>query len=246
MKRSRTQADQVAEVMRALGGYATLAELYQKIPVQQWGTKTPFATIRRILQTDRQQRFFRIRPGLWGLTDRQDEILRQLGIGAQEPPETVIEFNHAYYQGLALQIGQLRNHLVFAPKSDWKKPFLKGTLRDLITVDDVPPFTYEELCNRARTVDVVWFQQRPAGLFPYAFFEIEHTTDFQNSLLKFADFQDFRIRFFVVASVAREPEFRKRIRAVAFDGIRDWVKFVDYETLGRLYEREVYAQKAGI
>jgi hypothetical protein len=25
-----------------------------------------------------------------------------------------------------------------------------------------------------------------------------------------------------------------------------WVKFVDYETLVRLYEREVYAQKAGI
>jgi hypothetical protein len=54
------------------------------------------------------------------------------------------------------------------------------------------------------------------------------------------------MRFYIVARRERQGEFQKRIRASAFDAIRAWVKFVDYETLVRLYEREVYAQHAGL
>jgi hypothetical protein len=108
-------------------------------------------------------------------------------------------------------------------------------------VQQFPRFTYDSLCQRAQTVDVIWFHRREAGLFPNTFFEIEHTTDFNNALIKFAEFQDFRVRFYIVARRERQGEFQKRITASAFDAIRSWVKFVDYETLVRLYEREVYA-----
>jgi hypothetical protein len=242
--RRQTQADDVERALVALGGYATLADLYKRIPIQSWGTKTPFATVRRILQMDR--RFFRIRPGLWGLTAQRDRILDSLQIGEAASEEQQTAFDHTYYQGLALMIGKLRGYEVFAPKPDRSKPFLGKPLGAQVTVQQFPRFTYDALCQRAQTVDVIWFHRREAGLFPNSFFEIEHTTDFNNALIKFAEFQDFRVRFYIVARRERQGEFQKRIRASAFDAIRSWVKFVDYEMLVRLYEREVYAQQAGI
>jgi hypothetical protein len=239
-----TQADDVERALAALGGYATLADLYKRIPTQNWGTKTPFATVRRILQMDR--RFFRIRPGLWGLTAQRDRILDSLQIGAAASEEQQTAFDHTYYQGLALMIGKLRGYEVFAPKSDRGKPFLGERLGAQVSVQQFPRFTYDALCRRAQTIDVIWFHRREAGLFPNTFFEIEHTTDFNSALIKFTEFQDFRIRFYIVARKERQGEFQKRIRASAFDAIRSWVKFVDYEMLVRLYEREVYAQQAGI
>ncbi len=87
--------------MREKGGYATLKGLYALVPEKgwnkQWGTKTPFATIRRIVQKD--SRFFKIKPGLWGLTELFEEIMRKLSIDESASPEQVQEFDHSYYQG---------------------------------------------------------------------------------------------------------------------------------------------------
>ena len=242
--RRQTQADDVERALVELGGYATLADLYKRIPIQSWGTKTPFATVRRILQMD--PRFFRIRPGLWGLRAQRNSILDSLQIAETAPEEQQQAFDHTYYQGLALMIGRLRGYEVFAPKPDRGKPFLGEPLGAQVSVQEFPRFTYDTLCQRAQTIDVIWFHIREAGLFPNAYFEIEHTTDFNSALIKFAEFQDFRIRFYIVARRERQGEFQKRIRASVFDAIRAWVKFVDYETLVRLYEREVYAQHAGL
>ena len=70
------QHEAVLLAMKQNGGYATLGQLYQtapKIPGCTWGTKTPFATIRRIVQE--HEEFFKIRPGLWALTSEKEKVL---------------------------------------------------------------------------------------------------------------------------------------------------------------------------
>ena len=62
------QYEAVVQVMEENGGFATLGFLYQhalKVPGLQWKTKTPFASIRRIVQDERF--FYKIRAGLWAL-----------------------------------------------------------------------------------------------------------------------------------------------------------------------------------
>ncbi|MCS7300420.1 MAG: hypothetical protein NZ556_02525 [Fimbriimonadales bacterium] len=245
--RSHTQADQVEAALANLGGYATLAQLYDAVDWRSWGTRTPRATIRRILQKDPRRRFFRIRPGLWGLAKQKEEILQRLSIGADAPEEQLRAFDHTYYQGLAVEIGNLRRFETFVPKSDRGKPFSGKSLSDLVTLDDIPRFTYDDIVERARYVDVIWFRKRKEQfMFPDTFIEVEHTTDFTNSLVKFVEFQDFRARFFVIADSGRRGEFLKRLSASAFDSIREGVRFVDYETLARLYERELLAREADL
>lgn len=54
----------------------------------------------------------------------------------------------------------------------------------------LPQFSYKEIVQRCRTVDVVWLNERK---MPNSLFEVEHSTDIQNSLLKFSDLQDFKL-----------------------------------------------------
>ena len=44
------QYEQIIKMMEQLGGSATLGRLNQTIDISQWKTKTPYASIRRIVQ----------------------------------------------------------------------------------------------------------------------------------------------------------------------------------------------------
>lgn len=231
-----TQHEAVVEAMRRNGGFATLGHLYQaalKIPDSHWGTKTPFASIRRIVQVH-PELFFKIRPGLWALTAQREEVLEKLALAGQATSNQAEEFNHSYYQGLLVEIGNLKNYETFVPNQDKNKFFLERRLAEISTLRDFHNFTYDSLLKRARTVDVSWFNERK---LPKAFFEVEHSTDMRNSLLKFLDFEDFRINFFIVADVARKRDFESKISSPTFSPIRNIVKFLDYDTLANTHSK---------
>lgn len=59
------QHEAVIQTLEKLGGIATLGQLYREVPVGSWATKTPFASIRRIVQLRKE--IYKIKPGLYGL-----------------------------------------------------------------------------------------------------------------------------------------------------------------------------------
>ncbi len=73
---------------------------------------------------------------------------------------------------------------------------------------------------------------------PNSLFEVEHSTDIQNSLLKFYDLQDFYTRMVIVADENRRNEFEDKRRRSAFDEIKTRVNFLGYNTLVKQYEYE--------
>jgi len=177
------QYEVVIKVMEENGGYATLGYLYQhvlNVPGPVWKTKTPYASIRRIVQDDRF--FFKIRPGLWALNSHRDAILEEFAIDEESPEQKRQEFNHSYYQGLLVEIGNSRKFETFVPHQDKNRIYLSRPLSYYTTLDRFYEFTYTHIVRRAITVDVTWFNERK---LPDSFFEVEHTTDIQNSLLKF-------------------------------------------------------------
>lgn len=229
------QYEAVIQAMRESGGYATLGQLYRtalKIPGCHWGTKTPFASIRRIVQVY-PQHFFRIRPGLWALASQRKEVLEKLALHADATPRRPIEFDHTYYQGLLVEIGNLKRYETFVPSQDKNRPYMSRRLAEVATLREIPRFTHEQLLKRAKTVDVSWFNERN---LPHVFFEVEHSTDFRNSLQKFTEFRDFRIKFRVVAHEARRREFVDRLSEHLFAPVRPDTTFISYEGLSRWYE----------
>ena len=228
------QHEAVIEVMKSNGGFATLGHLYSealKIPGVEWKTKTPFASIRRIVQNDKL--FFKIRPGLWALKGMESQLPFRAFVRGSGSAN--LEFNHSYYQGLLVEIGNLKGFLTAVPNQDKNKLFLEKPLDTIVSAERFYQFTYDNIVRRAQTIDVVWFNER---LLPNSVFEVEHSTDFQNSLLKFLELQDFNLSLKIVAPEARRAEFHKKLSYEAFRPIVGRVNFVSYETVSDMHTKE--------
>lgn len=226
------QYEAVIQTLEKLGGQATLAELYvevMKIKDCHWGTKTPFASIRRIVQT--RPEIFRVRPGLWALRSYK----AKLGLTESERSAESVAQSHSYYQGLLVIIGNLRGFKTFVPQQDKNKLFINKPLGQLRTLQEIPPFSYDSIVERSATIDVIWFNARQ---LPNSLFEVEHATDIQNSLVKFCDLQDFHTRMVIVADESRQREFEHKRAYRAFAEIKDRVSFLGYNTLVKQYEYE--------
>lgn len=239
------QYEAVIQTMEQLGGIATLGQLYKDVlhlPGCEWKTKTPLASIRRIVQTRKE--IFKIKPGLYGLVTRKAELEAQ-GIVAEtksnQNSAEVQEFGHNYYQGLLLTVGKLRQFKCWSPNQDKNKKCLNSTIGSLRTLEEIPPFSYAHLVQRSATIDVIWFNHR--GM-PNSFFEIETSTDIQNSLLKFNDLQDFHARMLIVSNTKRRKEFEAKLRYSAFRDIAGRVNFLSCDSLVDQYERTIAASKA--
>ena len=243
------QNEAVIVTLERLGGIATLGQLNQevfKIKDCTWKTKTPFASIRRIVQQDKE--IYKIKPGLYGLKKMQVQH-EQDGIIVEtetnKKTKEIQEFNHAYYQGLLVTIGNLKKFSTFVPQQDKNKKFINQKLSDIRTLQNIPSFSYDELVHKSSTIDVLWFNQRN---MPHSLFEIEHTTDIQNSLLKFNDLQDFYTRMIIVADKCRKSEFESKLNYSSFNEIakNKRVVFLDYDSLIKQYEKTIEETTYGV
>lgn len=225
----KKQKEYVIEAMRRNGGYATFQQLNAMVDVSGWNTKTPFASIRRIVQTNSE--FFKIQPGLWALTEYETEVFSKLKINTQNE-KTLNSFTHSYFQGIIVEIGNMRKLDTYVPPQDKNKLFLENKLSDLTTINKIYTFTHPDILQRAKTVDTIWFNERK---MPCAFYEVEHTTDIKNSLNKFYELQDFRARFCIVAAKERKRQFDDIIHASIYNPIREIVEFIDYDALIKQY-----------
>jgi hypothetical protein len=238
--RNMKQHEAVIATLEKLGGVATLGQLNTevfKISDCTWATRTPFASIRRIVQLNKN--IYKIKPGLYGLV-RMKSLNESKGIlqetSKNKGSKENAEFTHSYYQGLLLHLGQLKKLETFVPRQDKNKRFIDQPLEELSTIHIVPSYSYPHIVQRSSTIDVIWFNERQ---MPHSFFEVEHSTDIQNSLAKFCDLQDFSARMFIVADTARTQEFDKKIKYTSFKGIGNRVQFLNYESLIRQYEHHI-------
>lgn len=224
-----TQEQQVIGTLRNQGGYATLRRLNEVMDFSTWKTKTPEASVRRIVQNS--DAIFRIQPGLWALEESRDKVLKKFNI-KEGDTSSIEQFNHAYYQGLLIEIGHYRNSSTYVPPQDQHRLFLDKELGDLTDHKLIPQFTFEALLRKARTVDVIWFNERN---MPTHFYEVEHTTDIKNSLSKFYELQDFFSSFYIVANSHRENEFKDKLNASIFSTIKSRVAFLSYEKVASFH-----------
>jgi len=228
------QWEAVVQTMETLWWIATLWELnYHVFQIQdcERKTKTPFASIRRIVQECPE--IYKIKPGLYGLVKCKKKN-EGLWIFEDTLGKNTEEFSHYFYQWLLVEIWNLKNFQTYVPRQDQNKSFLNKKLGDLCSLTQMYPFWYESLIKRAKTIDVIRFNSRN---MPNHFYEVEHSTDIQNSLLKFTELQDFNTRFTIVADKKREIEYETKLSQIAFDSIRKRVDFLDYDTLSQYHAK---------
>jgi hypothetical protein len=230
---AKSQREAVAEIMETNGGYITLQELYSKVihvkGVSWDGTKDLEANIRCLLQ--RRKDFFKIKPGLWALESFRDKLPDNIKILIDEglcDKSIQRDYTHYYYQGLIVDIGNLRDYTTYVPSQDKNRPYLDKTLKDVAKTVELPQFTFDKVIGVIKSIDVIWLNERN---FPTNVFEVEHTTNFKNSLIKFYELKDFATEMTIVASDKNRTKYEDVINLGVFREIKNRVKFIDYNKI---------------
>lgn len=238
-KKLFTSEEILEEIMLAHDGQASLGLINREYE-EKWKDKstlrgkTPLATLRGVAQ--KSPKFERIGIGVYALQ----------GVKRPQAPtaKTVAEKQerrHVDIQGMLLEIGNHDTHCADTYTPDKNGVFNEMLLGSIATIDKTPNFTYPYIVKVVRYVDVLWFNDRN---FPMHAFEVEHSTNFRNSLAKFCDLQDFHVKLSCVAESSRREKFEQELQRPAFRPIKDRCKFLSYEDIERDYNaaltRSVY------
>jgi hypothetical protein len=122
--------------------------------------------------------------------------------------------------------------ITYIPNQDKNKQFLDIQLKDIAHTADMYDFSYPRLVKYAKTVDVVWFNERK---MPCAFFEIEHTTDMKNSFIKYYELQDFNSSFYIIAEERKRQRFNDLLDQSIFVVMKNRIQFRSYEMLAQIH-----------
>lgn len=134
---------------------------------------------------------------------------------------------------MLVEIGKFSHQTTYVPAQDKNRLFIDKTLGEITDTIELPDFTYDDLKRKARTVDVIWFNERQ---MPSKFYEVEHTTDIKNSLSKFYELQDFNAGFYIVADASRKKEYEDKLHVSMFAPIEKRVQFLNYNQVVNMYE----------
>ena len=228
---TKTWAEAIEMAIVELGYIATLKDIYQLAPKYKgsFNGKTPNNTINERVQ--RNDNFIKLKPGLYGLKNHLDKLPDEFNPNVEKTEADEIIITHSYMQGLLLEIGNMQGYKTFTP--DKSGLFVKKKLDEIMGIKEVPKFTFDKIIQTTKYIDVIWFNERN---FPYQVFEVEHSTNFINSLVKFTDLQEFRVKMTIVAP-ERRKKFEQEKNRFAFEAISDRVEFYSYDQVEKEYKK---------
>jgi hypothetical protein len=240
-----TWSDAIIEVLKRHNNVVTLKSLHNEAPETYSNYnkiigKTPHKTINERVQRD--DRITKLAPGLYTLTEFLNDLPKEYNPKLQTK-EDKEKLNHISIQAILLQLGQLYKFDTYTP--DKSKKHLDKQLGDFSTLAEYPEFTYKRIIDRVKMIDVTWFNER---LFPSHIFEVEHSTDIKNALLKFLELMDFKAKMSIVSPKERENEFNKIMEQPVFKPMFNQVKFWHYGKVEKLYlsEKEILPLRAEV
>ncbi len=76
--------------------------------------------------------------------------------------------------------------------------------------------------------------------------EVEHSTNFRNSFLKFLELQDFATKMTIVATQERRAQFNREIAQATFCPINKRVNFINYSDVEKIYTASVTLASSNI
>lgn len=233
MPNKLTWSDAIEKVMLDNNGFAPLKLIYQEISKYRPKTgKTPDNTIQERVQRDKK--FIQIEVGVYALTSFLNKLPKTLK-HANAEEKNIRE--HANIQGMLLEIGNKKAEVENTYTNDKKWMFGSEKLGDLATLRDIPYFTYKDIITKSvKFADVIWFNERG---FPHTIFEVEHSTDFRDGFIKFAELQDFNAEFNFVAPENRKAKFLIESRKVAFRSLINRVNFFTYSEIENDYAQSL-------
>lgn len=233
----------IEQVLRDNGGVVSLEVLYKDIVKYRDVTTNREwkATLRGILYREMQQKGRIVRVGL-GVFALQDAVPKLTLFQRITRGENVQRkwLNHASIEGMLLELGNFYGYDTYTANA--QKHFDGKPLASIATLKDLPPFTFPDLLEQLRWIDVLWFERKPRP-FPKFAFEVEMKPNFRRALLRLYQLRDFNTTLYVVADDTKQKLFEKCLQDEPFHILRHRFAFFPIDKVLLLYQLRVQLAK---
>jgi hypothetical protein len=154
-------------------------------------------------------------------------------------PNIQIE-THPHAETLLLELGNMLGFDTYT--SDPSKSHNGTPLSQIAKLNEMPQFTHKKILETAREIDVIWFRDE----FPAYCFEVEHTTNVKDGLLRLYQVRHLNAKFYIVAPHEVETKFLTEVAKDPFNQISSRYKFKSYEDLSLMHQiaKEYYQIKS--
>lgn len=230
-----TKVDAIKALMEANGGTASLKNIYDNIEQFYPAAKVSKdweAGLRGVLYRDLGKTFKRVGLSLYAVIDYKEEA----------KPKTDKKRMHSYMEGICLELGNFKKYDTYtADPSALYRDNLH--LHDIATINDFPRFTYNDIIQQARLIDVIWFNKGDF-MFPQRVFEIVDSIGTLNGAFnRSLQLDNFRTKFFIVAPEEHHKKFNQTINLAPYNSRKDRFTFVNYDTMEQLYAHTAETNK---
>jgi len=226
-----TKVEAIQKVLEDNLGTASLEIIYQNI-IKYYPTVKDSddweSGVRGVLYREirNNRRFKKIGLSIYALGDYVEE---------QKPKKEDSLRMHSYIEGICIEIGNFKNYLTYTadPSAKYRDNL---NLQNFTTMNEVPIFSYNEVIQEVKRMDVIWFNSK--GLhFPQKVFEIVDSISTLNGAFnRCLQLKNFVTDFFIVAPEQHRNKFNQTLKLESYNLNNNRFKFINYDEIVELYE----------
>jgi hypothetical protein len=226
-----TKVEAIKKVIQDFNGVANWEQIYTNIEKYYPAAKVSKewkAGIRGVLYREirNKRNLKKVGLGLYALGDYKEENI------LEEKDKIKI---HNFMQGVLVETGNREKFETYTP--DKSKRYKENIyLFQIQTLTEVPEFTYSELINDIKWIDVLWFSKEKLK-FPIKIFEvIDSIGTLSKSLSRCLQLRNFNIEIFIVAPKEYEERYTAEINKQLYNEHRNRFRFINYELVKKWYK----------
>ena len=145
---------------------------------------------------------------------------------------------HSFIEGICLELGNFEQFDTYTP--DPAAIFKDNiSLSDLRTMSALPLFTYQEIVDVAKRIDVLWFNKNGFKFPKRAFEVVDSIGTLGDALTRTYQLVEFGLDFHIIGSKENERKFKDRITKEPFIRVTSRYKYQNYEEIINYYNKRL-------
>lgn len=229
-----TKVEAIKKVLEDNNGVATWEIIYNQIEKYYPSAKNSKewqAGIRGVLYREikNKRNFKQIGLGIFSLINFKEEDIHEI--------ENDNFRMHSYMEGICLEIGNFLKLKTYT--ADPSATFNNLPLNKISTIPEIPGFTYSEIINYAKRIDVIWFNEK-GYLFPKRAIEIiDSINTLEPALKRTLQLSEFNLDFYFICKKEHVTKIQKEINAEPYMRLKDRYKIRDYDNILSIYKNPI-------
>jgi len=225
-----TKVEAIKKVLENHNGIATWEIIYNEIENYYPAIKASDewkAGIRGVFYREEKSKknFKRVGLGMVALTDFKEEKVEEI-------KQDIVRM-HSFMEGICLEIGNFLKLKTFT--ADPSAKYNNLSLSEISTLQNIPQFTYPEILDTSKRIDVLWFNEKGFQFPKRAIEVVDSIGTLEPALKRSIQLLEFNLSFYILCKKEHLKKVEKEISCEPYIRIKDRYKVRDYESIIDIY-----------